>query len=175
MFGGKDVHFSAAILDSRGASESSTEGTPGTGGEWVGQVVVPGPSTLVCRRVLGGHAGLPAILLDDSSAQVQLQSWTGLIMDPGEYCVGPEWMEPWKRRSWRPAAGQGDCLALIPRPSWDAAVAKLKVPGPPAADGSPGPVRDLTLVEGCRVESVRRVWPKKGRFIQTGLRGLAHQ
>ena len=48
-------------------------------------------------------------------------------------------------------------VALIPRPAWDTAVTGLKVRGPPAADGTPGPLRDLTLVEAARVESTRRV------------------
>ncbi|CAE7648821.1 unnamed protein product [Symbiodinium sp. CCMP2592] len=47
-------------------------------------------------------------------------------------------------------------IVLIPRPSWDAAIAALKVI-PLDADGAPEPARDPTLVELARLESVRRV------------------
>ena len=48
-------------------------------------------------------------------------------------------------------------LALVPRPAWDTMAAALQVPGSVDADGNPGPLRDLTLVEQARIESTRRV------------------
>ena len=48
-------------------------------------------------------------------------------------------------------------IALIPRPAWDTATGALQVRGPDDADGNPGPLRALSLVEAARVESARRV------------------
>ena len=48
-------------------------------------------------------------------------------------------------------------LALVPRPAWDTMASALQVPGAVDAEGNPGPLRDLTLVEQARIESTRRV------------------
>ena len=49
-------------------------------------------------------------------------------------------------------------VALIPRSGWDTAVIALQVPsGAAPGPGEPRPTRNLTLVEGARVESFRRV------------------
>ena len=48
-------------------------------------------------------------------------------------------------------------LAVVPRPAWDEMARDLQVRGPPATDGTPGPLRDLT-------QSRRRGWSQHGEW-----------